>query len=272
MNPFRRLFQLGLAAAFLITATAAEKPSPDPARDKAAFEEAAGGEWREVFSDPGTGDWKQRWFLDGEVGTVNNTPDGMILTAGPEFENDAHHLVLWTKDSFEGDLRIEFNYTRLDEAPNCVTILYIQATGSGEGPYAKDITKWNELRKVPAMNMYFNHMHTYHISYAAEPGSAESYIRGRRYMPGKKGLKNTALKPDYFPTGLFKTGVLHKITVVKKARGLLMRIENPEQTLHCHMANPDLPEINAGRIGLRHMFTRSARYSNFRVSAPGNRN
>ena len=42
----------------------------------------------------------------------------MTLTAGPEFRNDAHHMVLWTKDSFEGDLRIEYASTRLDEAPN----------------------------------------------------------------------------------------------------------------------------------------------------------
>lgn len=37
----------------------------------------------------------------------------------------------------------------------------------------------------------------------------------------------------------------------------------------CHMANPDLPGITEGRIGLRHMFTRSARYENFTVSMPG---
>lgn len=244
--------------------------NPDPARDKTAFEQAAAGHWNEVFSDPGTGDWKQRWFLDGEIGTVKNTPDGMVLTAGPEFQNDAHHMVLWTKVSFEGDLKIEFEYTRLDEAENCVTILYIQATGSGKGPFAKDITTWNELRRVPAMNMYFKHMNTYHISYAAFEGNTDiSYIRGRRYMPEHAGLKNTNLKPDYFPEGLFKTGVPHKITVVKKARDLFLRIENAEQTLHCHMPNPVLPEITEGRIGLRHMFTRSARYSDFKVSATG---
>ena len=54
----------------------------DPAKDKAAFEQAATGPWREVFADAGMGDWKQRWFLDGEVGTVTNSPEGMTLTAG----------------------------------------------------------------------------------------------------------------------------------------------------------------------------------------------
>jgi hypothetical protein len=190
-------------------ATHAEQPMPDPAKDRAAFEQAAGGAWREVFSDSCTGDWKQRWFLDGEIGTVKTGPEGMELIAGPEFKNDAHHMVLWTKDSFEGDLKIEYDYTRLDDETRCVTILYIQATGSGEGEYHKDIAKWSELRRVPAMATYFNHMHTYHISYAAFPNDADttSYVRARRYMPERSGLKGTDLEPDYFPTGLFETGV-----------------------------------------------------------------
>ena len=115
------------------------------------------------------------------------------------------------------------------------------------------------------MSMYLDHMNTYHISYASFP---DNHIRARRYMPEKRGLNGTDIEPDYFPAGFFKTGVTHKITVVKKARDLFMRIENPEQTLYCHMPNPDLPEITEGRIGLRHMFTRAARYRNFRVSVP----
>jgi len=230
--------------------------------DQKAFEEASAGEWQEVFSDACTGDWQQQWFLDGEVGTVKNGPEGMTLTAGPEFKNDAHHLVLWTKPSFTGDLKIEYDYTRLDNENRCVNILYIQATGSGKGPYAKDISQWNELRKVPAMSVYYDHLHTYHISYAAFP---EGYIRGRRYLPEQKGLKGTDLKPDYYPQGLFATGVKHHITVIKKDRDLFLRIENPEQVFYGHMTNPDLPIVTEGRVGLRHMFTRSACYKNFMI-------
>ncbi len=88
--------------------TAAEL-KPKLAADKAAFEKAAAAAaWAEVFSDPCTADWQEQWFLDGEVGTVMTSPQGMTLTAGPEFRNDAHHMVLWTKDSFAGDLKIEF--------------------------------------------------------------------------------------------------------------------------------------------------------------------
>ena len=239
--------------------------------NKAAFEKAAAGtSWVEVSSDGCTRDWKAKWFLDGEVGTVTNSKEGMTLTAGPEFKNDAHHMVLWTKDTFEGDLKIEYEYTRLDEATNCVNILYIQATGSGDSPYAKDITKWSELRKVPAMKTYYNHMNTYHISYAANPGTKKAYIRGRRYMPQKQGLKGTELKPDYSTPNLFATGVKHRITVIKQDRHLCMRVENPDQVAYFHMINPDLPVISEGRIGLRHMFT-SLRLA-MRISALVSRN
>ena len=261
------VFPTFVACFLLATHVIADEPKPNPAADKAAFEKAAAGAaWTEKFSDSCTEDWKAKWFLDGEVGSVTNSPEGMTLAAGPEFKNDAHHMVLWTKDSFEGDLKIEYEYTRLDEAPNCVTILYIQATGSGKGPHAKDITKWSGLRKTPAMRMYYNHMHSYHISYAANPGTEKAYIRGRRYMPENQGLKGTELKPNYATPKLFASGVKHHITVIKKDRDLYMRIKNPDQAIYCHMPNTDLPVITEGRIGLRHMFTRSARYANLRVS------
>jgi len=114
---------------FLLAAhVTADESKANPAADRAAFEKAAAGAaWAEVFSDSCTEDWEAKWFLDGKVGTVTNSPEGMAPTAGPEFRNDAHHMVLWTKDSFAGDLKIEYDYTRLDEVPNCVTILVSSA-------------------------------------------------------------------------------------------------------------------------------------------------
>ena len=260
---------LGLLTALALGAATGTANAANPSPEMTAFDQAAAGAWREIFFDAGDEDWTQRWFLDGEVGTIKNGPQGMELTAGPEFMNDAHHVVLWTKDSFAGDLKIEYDYTRLDAEDRCVTILYIQATGSGHGPYHPDIARWNELRRVPAMSVYFDHMHTYHLSYAAFEGNdTTSYVRARRYVPERSGLEGTDLKPDYFPTGLFRTGASHRITVIKRFRELLVRIENGEQTVYCHMTNPHLPDIAEGRVGLRHMFTRAARYRNFRISAP----
>ncbi|MDP7250313.1 MAG: hypothetical protein QGF00_11985 [Planctomycetota bacterium] len=51
-------------------------------------------------------------------------------------------------------------------------------------------------------------------------------------------------------------------------RYLLIWFENSEQVYYCHMSNPDLPPITEGRIGLRHMWTRSSRYKSIRISKP----
>jgi hypothetical protein len=264
-----RRISLFLATAIAMAGAAhAGELTPDPAKDKAAFDKATAVGWMEVFSDDCTGDWRRKWQLDGEVGTVTTSPGGMTLTAGPEHKNDAHHVVLWTKDSFNGDLKIEYDVTRLDEsAQGGIILLYIQATGSGQAPHATDIFQWNELRKVPAMATYFNHMNLYHISFATNPGEP-GYFRGRRYMPQWGGLKNTALAPEYTAQGLLAKGVTHQITVIKTDRDLFMRIRNPDEIRHYHFINSELPIITAGRIGLRQMFGRSSRYANFRVSSP----
>lgn len=242
------------------------------ADEEKTFNEASKGSWEVVLADTGTADWTEKWFLDGQVGEVATSPEGMTLTAGPEFGNDAHHMVLWTKESFEGDLKIEYEYTRLDEERRGVTILYIQATGSGKGPYHEDIAKWNELRRVPAMRTYYNHMHAVHLSYAAYGNSGtdeKSYIRGRRYLPDRDGLTGTELTPDYYSESLFATGVRHRITVIKRDRYLFIRIESPDEVFYGHMTHREYPAVTEGRVGLRHMFTRSARYRNIRISQPG---
>ena len=236
---------------------------------QAAFEIADRQNWDEVFYDPCTGDWTERWFLDGEIAAVRVDQTGMELAAGPQFGNHAHHAVLWTKDSFAGDLKISYDYTRTDFETSAVNILYVQATGSGDGPHAEDIHEWRELRKVPSMSQYFNNMNLYHISYAAFPNTDEEttdYVRARRYLPEKGGLQGTEIQPDYSNTGLFAPGVKHRMTVFKIGDHLLLRAETSEQTEYFHWHNTEYPPIEAGRIGLRHMFTRSAVYRDFRVS------
>lgn len=235
------------------------------------FKKIAGEQWEQVFYDSGTNEWTENWMLDGLKANVTNMDEGMVFEAGPTVRDDSSNAVLWTKESFEGDVKIEYEYTRLDSAKRFVTIIYVQATGSGERPYKTDISEWNHLRTVPAMRTYFNNMNIYHISYAAFPGPGNDYIRARRYLPlSGKGLEGTALEPDYKNTGLFKTGVPHKITVIKKDKELFMYVRNQEKDLLCHWKAQNFPEIKNGRIGLRHMHTRKAKYRDFRVSVMRN--
>lgn len=239
------------------------------------FQSLNSASWKEVFTDSCEENWKEKWTLDGLKAKISHSPQGMDFWAGPTRKDDSCHAVIWTQQSFKGDIKIEYEYTRLDSIPAFVNILYVQATGSNNDPYSKDIAEWAQLREVPAMKMYFNHMNTYHISYATYPSVSDDperdYIRARRYMPSGKGLDGTDLEPDYFNTGFFKPGETHKITVIKKNNDLYFYIRNNEKDHLCHWQNNNLPPITEGRIGLRHMCTRGARYRTFRVSIGDNK-
>jgi len=236
------------------------------------FQTFLNAEWQEHFSDPLRTDWQNNWLLDGEEATLSNSEHGLDYWAGPNAWDDTSHAVLWTKQSFTGDLLIEYEFTRLDTSVRFVNIIYIQATGSGESGFGEDISEWNDHRRIPSMSHYFRNMNTYHISYAAfgtrNNDPDEDYVRARRYMPSFGGLRNTGLEPDYARTGLFETGVPHKITIVKKSDELFMHVKNDEQERLFYWKNDQLPPIIEGRIGLRHMYTRGSRYADFRIYLP----
>ena len=194
----------------------------------------------------------------------------MVFSAGPEEWNHAHHSVLWTKDSFAGDLRIEYDYTRLDDVDKWVNILYIQATGKG-GQFAPDIMEWADYRKEPWMKNYFETMKLLHISYAAygrdDLGADDDYVRCRRYPKAEDGeFSRTEIKPDSFRTGLFRTGTTYHITATKRDDRLFFNVEGGDRERLFAWQSPLIGEVTEGRIGLRHMWMKSARYKNFTVS------
>jgi iduronate 2-sulfatase len=126
--------------------------------------------WKMVFEDDGVGgdDWKKSWFLDGQAARVERTPEGLILSSGSDLKDNSNSLVLWTRQSFTGDVKVEYDYTRLDDYPRGVNIIYLLATGKGEQPFRKDIYDWADLRVNPKMNLYWKNMKLLHISYAVE--------------------------------------------------------------------------------------------------------
>lgn len=225
-----------------------------------------------LFEDSGTNDWREKWMLDGQRSKVMNSEEGMELIAGPEHGNDTCHMVLWTKQSFEGDICIEYDYTRTDTTSRCVNILYFHASGKGDQEYPTDISLWNEKRTIPHMRTYFDNMKTYHISYAAfsakEYSGTNDYIRLRRYDPTQKGLDGTDISGDHFRTGLFKPTVAYHISVVKYGGQIEMKIQNKgneSEELTCKWDVSGYPVYESGRVGLRHMYTRNAIYKNIQV-------
>lgn len=233
-----------------------------------AKENFTGKKWYLVFEDDCTKDWTEHWTLDGLIATVENSKDGMHFKAGSEAYNDAHHAVLWTKDSYSGDIKIEFDYTKTDDENRFVNILYIQAIGDEEGVYKKDISKWKNLREVPKMKLYFENMNTFHISFSAfgNKGDGLHYVRARRYpKPDDKPFNITRIEPSYDMQGLFENGKTYHITAIKTSKKLSFKMDHEGKAEYFEWDITKITPILEGRIGLRHMYTRTAIYKNFKV-------
>jgi len=225
--------------------------------------------WKTVFKDSGRGDWHEKWFLDGDRAKVENSSKGMTLHAGPTHKSEADHAVLWTKEVFEAEyLKIEYNFTRIDDkhSPGTVNIIYILAQGGAGKPL--DILEWADERREPNMGKYYNLMHTYHVSYAVmqeltTPPEQDKYIRGRRYSAS--GLNGTELTPEYMNVPLFEPGVTYKMTFIKTGVDLLLRVTGHGKQMVFYFDTTKFPTISKGRIGLRQMYTRVSRYSDFKI-------
>jgi hypothetical protein len=226
--------------------------------------------WQLQFEDECTANWQQNWFKDGLISVVEQDEKGMDLIAGPVNRDDAHHTVLWTKQSFEGDIKMEYDYSRTDNQIVNVNILYIQAQGIGKEGRGADIAEWNSYRDTANMWKYYFYMNPLHISYAAFPMVNEDlendYIRIRKYpAETQEKFKDTEILPAYFNTGLFLPDVTYKITVIKTGAKLYFNVKGngDEKLFSWDLAEGQSP--TEGRIGLRHMYTRSSRYKNFKV-------
>jgi hypothetical protein len=173
---------------------------------------------------------------------------------------------------FEAEyLKIEYNFTRIDtkHSGNTVNIIFILAQGGGPKPL--DILEWAHERKEPRMNYYYNFMDTYHVSYSvmqeeSVPAEQDKYIRGRRYMPSTGGaLNGTELTPEYMNVPLFEPGVTYKMTFIKTGRELFLQVTGNGKDMVFYFDTSTFPPINKGRVGLRQMYTRVSRYSDFKI-------
>ena len=238
-----------------------------------AYNAALQADWEEVFDDSGQDDWQKKWFLDGHKATLNNSSEGMFFGAGPIAGDNGSHAVLWTRDSFEGDLKLDFEFTRMDTVDSYVCIVYLYATGAGPEPYVKDISQWNDLRQIPFMSSYFDQMNLLHISFAAfgnspDAGEETAYIRARRYPRSLFGGKfaGMELEPDFAALGLFKPGVPHHVTVIRRGSDMFMNVTNPDEDRLYYWDVSQVPAVHEGRIGLRHMWQRAGLYKDISVS------
>ena len=217
-----------------------------------APESVAQSDLQLIFADDGTsGTWQDKWFLDGPA-NVDYTDDGMVFDASP----GSGEAVLWAKPIVRGDVRIEYDYTHIDDASNpYVVILFIQAQGTGDR--AADISTWQ--RPVASYPIYHGEMSNYSITYdnaaqhragAAQPRPGcrgrvqiRGHVRARRDVPHHGREIGRGLLDDRNERA--HRGVAHLRLHGQRVQGA----------------------IEEGRIGLRHMDDRSSRYGNFKIWA-----
>lgn len=234
-----------------------------------------------LFEDPMAANWQENWFLDGENALLEHRDGGLaFITEYKVNKNvdragfDAQHAVLWTRQEFEGDLRITYTYKKL---PGCSwqKLIYVQAQGIGEEPYVEDISAWKDLRKVSVMSEYFNHMNLIGLSLRNE-------VRCRRY-PWSDVKRNVQLNNEFLPRAQCEKmpeGHEYNVVVEKRKKSIWLRITDAETgevavdhtwdlTDKKVLKNRNPEYIEKGRIGLRHMGGFRAVYRDFKVTRLG---
>ena len=114
-------------------------------------------------------------------------------------------------------------------------------------------------------------MNLLHISFAAYnnqgPISESDYVRARRYPTSLAGsFDNMEVPPTYDNTGLFKPGVTYHIITIKTDQRLFFQVSGDGQSQLFTWDVSTRPPLAPGRIGLRHMFTRSPIYRDPKIS------
>ena len=222
--------------------------------------------------------WQDNWFLDGQNAVLEHRDGGLnFITTASKVDKrvdrapfDAQHAVLWTRQEFEGDIRISYTYTML---PGCSwqKLIYVQARGIGSGPYVEDIYAWRNRREVARMDKYFNYMNLIGLS-LRDP------IRCRRY-PWSDVDQDLELASEILPRGENKgmeIGRDLQVVVEKRKASLLLRITDAEAGGHVVEHTWDLTDqkvlegrelkfVEKGRIGLRLMGGHKINFRDFKV-------
>lgn len=227
-----------------------------------------------LFEDSLMSNWQEKWFLDGLEATLEHRDDGLYFAGGTITKDDdpeqyhAHHAVLWTKQVFEGDIRIQYEMTRVDTSNYGNTLLYIQAQGIGGEPYVKDIAQWSQLREIPNMSIYFEKMDLISVSFREN-------IRCKRYpwkdQQGEWYPQRGLIEPMVDYIGMIP-GKRYAVEVDKRASSVILRLFDAEtkellinSTWDINEVAEELEPVQKGRIGIRHMSTKQFIYKNFKV-------
>jgi hypothetical protein len=250
-NISRRKFVYGAAAAILL-----------PSRPSAAQDD-----WREAFVADHKRDWRAEWFLFGDPSrgiTVSNSAAGLTLRAGDGSDPRRDHAVLWSKRTFTGDVRIEYDVTVLDGyASPPPKISYCSALlvhAQGATNYPSDLAAWTAAQANADTSGNFVNTNTrgLQLNYAFVGDVRGNRLR-LRVNPGY------ALAGQSDITTLFRQGQTCHVSATKAGALLTVHVTDGKATFSHTFTDAGLAAHGSGRIGLRNMNRREARYANLRV-------
>jgi hypothetical protein len=209
-----------------------------------------GDDWELIYENATGQGWSELWVQDGPS-TVRAEQGGLL------FHADARqHDVLWFRPVIEGDLRIEYDFLPY-ESPGGTAILFIQATGDGQGVYEEDILAWRQERSGGEYALYKDHMNYASVSYT----NPQDEVRFRQ-GPGFDLLERYEGAQE-----IFERGSMHGIVTTKVGRQVTFQVSNhnagKSRTYRASLSRR--PAVTTGRIGLRLMNGRKARFSDFNV-------
>jgi hypothetical protein len=228
--------------------------------------------WHVVLSDDGTGNWKDNWFLFGDpsrgIGVTNST-EGMTLRAGDGTNPKSDHAVLWTKATFSGDLRVEYDFTVLDRYSTSIpsngycSAVLLYSRPSASAPFASDLADWPVARRNAdtsgrALNEAVDGLQ-FNYAFNGDP-------RGNRFR--LRANPGYVLIGESVEMKLFAPGIEHHVVVEKRGDSMTVSAAGSDgQRFAKTFSAPPLAKQSSGHVGLRNMNRREARYRNIRISS-----
>lgn len=226
--------------------------------------------WDLVWTDSGAENWSEDWLLFGSPDriSVTNSPGGMTLRAGDGTDAKADHAILWSRRSFAGDLRVEWDYTVLDRYSSVVPpggycsalLLYGHGIGSAEAP--ADLLAWSpQARQADTSGRTMSETTSgLQLNYAFVGDPRGNRVR-LRVNPGYR------LGAESAETDFFEVGVPYHVAIEKHQATLSITVteSRSSRVFSTRFDDPLLHQHSNGRIGFRNMNRRESVYANIRV-------
>lgn len=211
--------------------------------------------WTLAFDDPGSGGWSGKYDLHGPPCAQASNVGGIRLRSCAS-EDDS--LILWTRQRFDGDMKVEYDYRILSNLSPTQEIASALLIGTGDGATGlpADFAAWT----VPFDQGRYQNTNTLWMNYAYQNPASGDPLRIRlRRNPGYNNLGDA---PPEFP---FNVGTTYHIVVEKVGSNFTVSVTGPSGTRSHTWSNSSIGGITGGYVGFRNMHFRETLISNVRI-------